>query len=817
MGSKNEDLCMKLLRADTEKEVIDLLKAAGYWDNPDCWRYYGDTENNYAQFGNQQARSDNAVVEKVVNSVDASLIRRSWENGVDPESTNAPKSIREAVAVFYESKKAPIPDDAGRIAEWTNDKRLNISQEITLAITGYAPSKGNPCITISDLGEGQTPDEMPNTLLSLGKSNKLRIPFVQGKFNMGGTGALEFCGERNLQLVISRRHPALPGAKRNSGGDWGFTVVRRDDPKHGRRHSTYVFLAPVGIDRGPGEGGVLRFTAKSLPLLADKKDPYARAAQWGTAIKLYEYAATGYSNTNALMKGGLLRRMDMLLPEIALPIRVHECRKSFKGHEGSFANNMTGVMTRLDDDKSNNVELGPIHYPLTVQGESMSAVVFAFRRKKADTYVANEGVVFVVNGQAHGFLTRDFYRRKNVGMSYLADSLLAIIDCSELSSRSREKLFMASRDRLRNGSLKDEIERALEYEIKNDTKLRELKAKRRQEDIEEKLVDSKPLEDMLSEMLKHSPTLSALLMKGVKLPNPFKPTGQKKAEERFKGKRFPTFFKLKGKEIDEPLKRNAAINRRARIQFETDAEDTYFLRKVDKGEFSLFLEVGGVRKNVGDYAGPSLSEGIGTISVQLPSNCEEGDELQYVAAVNDKSRVDPIENDFVLAVGKPQTSSSGGEKKKKKKGGKNEGDEDAPQGLALPNVTKVPEEDWGKHNFDKFSALKIVSDEGEDGVTVYDFYINVDNFYLQTEMKQDTEKAKLAEAKFIFGMVFSGMGLIHENQKKSDASGKNGESNGESIETRILEVSRGLAPILLPMIDELGGLDADMDLGVIGN
>ena len=61
--------------------------------------------------------------------------------------------------------------------------------------------KSKPCYSILDTGEGQTPEKMPETLLSLGKSNKLRIPFVQGKFNMGGTGVLQFCGEKNIQLI----------------------------------------------------------------------------------------------------------------------------------------------------------------------------------------------------------------------------------------------------------------------------------------------------------------------------------------------------------------------------------------------------------------------------------------------------------------------------------------------------------------------------------------------------------------------------------------------------------------------------------------
>jgi hypothetical protein len=34
-------LCNKLLKADTEEDVINILKEADYWDNPEVWRYYG--------------------------------------------------------------------------------------------------------------------------------------------------------------------------------------------------------------------------------------------------------------------------------------------------------------------------------------------------------------------------------------------------------------------------------------------------------------------------------------------------------------------------------------------------------------------------------------------------------------------------------------------------------------------------------------------------------------------------------------------------------------------------------------------------------
>ena len=43
------DLCVGLLYAETEDEVITLLQKAGYWEDPAVWRHYGDVENNWGQ------------------------------------------------------------------------------------------------------------------------------------------------------------------------------------------------------------------------------------------------------------------------------------------------------------------------------------------------------------------------------------------------------------------------------------------------------------------------------------------------------------------------------------------------------------------------------------------------------------------------------------------------------------------------------------------------------------------------------------------------------------------------------------------------
>jgi hypothetical protein len=323
-------LCLKLLQADTEEEVIKLLKDRGYWDNPACWRYYGDVENNWSQGGNQQSLAEAALVEKLVNSVDARLINECRIRNIDPKSPQAPRTIREAVARFFDDSTGEKQATGGYIEEWSDDKARNVAKGITLCATGIRPTLS---LTISDCGEGQTPALIPETILSLNRSNKLYIPFVQGQFNQGGTGALRFCGKNNLQLVVSRRNPALlPTNASSSDNHWGFAVVRRERPSGGRRNSVYTYLAPLGIEKDAADqqGGILSFAADTFPIFPDKEGPYSRSASFGTAIKLYEYQYMG-ERSNILRGKSLLSRLDLLLPEIALPVRLYECRSDKAG------------------------------------------------------------------------------------------------------------------------------------------------------------------------------------------------------------------------------------------------------------------------------------------------------------------------------------------------------------------------------------------------------------------------------------------------------------------------------------------------------
>jgi len=819
--SSNEAIkqfCMDLIYADSEAEVIELLKKAGFWDDPKVWRFYGDNENNFSTTGNQQSRPEAALVEKIINSVDAKLTNECLVRGIDPKGANAPADIKRAVADFFDEGKTG--ELAGRISEWLPNKRTEISRGITLAATGSKPRQGNPCFTITDSGEGQCPDDFPNTLLSLNKDNKLRIPFVQGKFNMGGTGVLQFCGTDNLQLILSKRNPKLisPTNVTDGADQWGFTVVRRENPIGGRRSSVYTYLAPLDAENEPNHGRVLRFDADKLPIFPEGDKAYTRQSEYGTLIKLYDYMATGFKS-HILMKSGLLSRIDLLLPDVALPVRFHECR-GYEGHKGSHDTTLTGVCVRLDDDKGDNLEHVPWPLEMNVSGEKMSARIYAFKKGKADTYRRSEGVIFVVNGQTHGHLQTGFFRR--AGLSYIADSLLVIIDCSDFSGRAREDLFMNSRDRLRGTDLREAIEARLIEQLKDHQGLRDLKDRRRQEAIESKIKDNKPLGDIVQNLLKSNPILSSIFLDGTKLSDPVKKKLVRDKEVPFKGERFPSYFRFKGHEYGYQLNRSCHINMRSRITFETDVVDDYFNRRTDYGEFQIKLIRENGQIDVDDYA-LNLSNGLATLSIHLPPDSTEDEFLLYEVQVTDSSQLSPFVNQIQLEVKAPALPDGTSGKRKKPPVDEEGSDREIPGGITIPEVISVKEEVWESEDppFDKYTALRIKHVETRDtgdgkGTTkeIYDFFINVDNFYLKHEIKRSIDDADLTLKKFETGMVLIGMGLIQEDLRiKKTGQLKSENTNGNieqiDIEDQVDLVTRSVAPMILPMIEYLGNLSPE--------
>jgi hypothetical protein len=766
------NLCQSLIEAVSEEEVIQILMKEGYWEDQRHWNFYGDNENNFSVIGNQQSLPESAIVEKIINSVDAVLMRECLKRKIAPESQEAPRNIVEALERFFRISQ-------GSLWDINVSARKKLAENISFVATG---KKESPCYSIIDLGEGQTPKRMPDTFLSLAKSNKLRIPFVQGKFNMGGTGVFQFAGRHNLQLILSKRDPEVAKFEDDETKDsWGFTVVRREDPKEGRRSSAYTYLTV--------DGNIPFFKASSLPLLpGEYPKPYGEPLEWGTFIKLYEYQMPGGLKTNILFD--LYNRICLLLPKIALPIRFFERRVGYSGH--TFETTMSGLSVRLYEDKRTNLEEGfPSSSTISVSGEKMVCQIFAFRKGQSEKYRKDEGIIFTVNGQTHGHIPVSFFSRKAVGMSYLADSILVTIDCADFSGRTREDLFMNSRDRLRGGDLKDQIERELEELLNNHPGLRALRERRRREEIQGKLEDSKPLKELLEDILKKSPALSSLLIPGFKIRSPFDMRGVSE-KENFVGKDYPTYFRIMLDEV-----KLCPINSRFRIQYETDATNDYFERSKLPGEFRLCIR----DEEVKDYT-LNLWNGLATLTVNLPESANVGDTLNYKSVVGDPTQFRPFESDFQVNVIEPYNRRGGGHGETKKPPSSKEGDDRSIlSSLSLPQVIEIHQNRWSEVKFTENSAL-LVKDTGDEG---YDFYVNMDNICLLSEVKARSDiDGKLLSGRYKYALVLIGLALLKEH-----AGSKEEKKNDEDIFKGVSEVAERLSPIILPMISYLGELEIE--------
>src|SRR3989344_2833570 len=784
-------LCVNLAQAESEQEAVRIFKNVGLWDRESVWIDYDHNPNNFSTIGNQQSSPDTALVEKLINSVDAVLTRECLRKGIKPDSENAPQSIAEALKDFF-----GVYD--GKLSSIDASQRAKLAENIFLVATG---EKSNPCYSIIDFGEGQTPKRMPDTFLSLNKSNKLKIPFVQGKFNMGGTGALQFCSiKHNLQLIISRRDPQIKQNDDETANKWGFTIIRREDPREGMRSSSFRYLAP--------EGKILMFDASTLPLLPrEYPEAYGDDFKYGTFIKLFEYQLKGFKT---IVKFDLYYRLALLLTNVALPIKLYERREGYRAD--SYHIVLSGLSVRLDEDKSENLEPNfPSSSDMKIMGQEMKVLLYAFKKDKREKYTRNEGIIFIVNGQAHGFLPQAFFDRKSVGMSYLSDSILIIVDCSKFTQRTREDLFMNSRDRLRNGvAIRYEIEKQLEELIRNHPGLRALREQRRREEIENKLQDSKPLAEVIENIIKKSPALSKLFLEGVRIRNPFNLVDTK-VSTKFTGKKFPSYFRL-SKQYPKENPKSCPINRRYRIQFETDAENEYFNRDREPGQFSIAFNDHVIQ----DFA-LNLWNGLATLTVELPSDIKVGDILLFKTEITDNSRIEPFYNEFYIKVGEQEEKQSGGGGKRKLSPGGNDSEEirKIPSSLDLPTMIELRKNDsnWKEHfqnkedsKDDDASALSI-KDAGDNG---YDFFINMDNVYLQTEIKGNTKiDHRLLEARFKYGMVLVGISLLDYFEKKESEKSNAEETNDKSMFKKIYQLSKAISPILLPMISSLGDLEIE--------
>lgn len=814
---KNNDqvqkFALKLIHCESPEELEKILKDYNLWDVSN-WRFYGDNSNNIGTIGNQSPDASKALVEKITNSIDARLMLECKLRGNDPKNTESnPKNIKEAMENYF----------------YSGSKFKNfLSLENENAIFATNDLK-RPCISLVDKGEGQTPEEVPNTIFSLNKENKQGVLFTQGKYNQGGSGALKFCF-KGLSLLLTKKNPEINKDKSGTNNHWSISITREVSAKErGLNEPCYMYLAPVENGRKILHNNktysvkdLITFEADKLKLFPNGMQPYSLDSDYGTLMKFYGYQMKG-ADENIMFK--FLYNLEIMMPDAVMPIRLHECRENYKKREGekTFRQQVTtmqGFMFR----HSNNKSIEP-NYPLIEQidfkGHKFNVWIYAFKYEPGTNFTNrrrknNEGVIFCLGGQHYGdYKAASFFRRNKVNMDYLKDDLIIVVDCSSIDGDLKNKLFKTDKATILDTDEMNELESQIEDLIGNNESLLELKNIRRKQRVGEQLKDEKPFEDVLKEVIKKNPALASLFNIGNRLSNPFAKKDGKDGTKKIKTdlQYNPTYFKFQKKlDQNETYERTANINKKMRFDFFTDAVDDFFLREKEKGEYRFDITVTNKETNKTEKVLPTditsrqyLKNGEWLVSLDIPKIANTNDILDINFYIENSSQKNIWKLTSKVIIEEEGQSKKNKSKSKSKKKQKQSQGNNIQAGFDLPKVQWKGESEWHDYGFDKESAMTCIKAEtkilnGKE-IELWDFYLNSDNIYLLNELKKNKKlDENIIRERYKLALVFFSLSLINQNKKLID--------RGDDIDIvkDIQRLTSGISPVVLDVIESLGDL-----------
>ena len=572
-----KQLFTELYFAKTEDDVDKIINNQPDIFKQENWSPLGSNENNFGVIENQQSTPIAALIEKITNSIDAVLMKKCLEVGTDPKSEQAPKSMEEAKMRFFENH-----------GHWDLPSyRKQQAENIQIIADG---PRLNTSLIIYDDGEGQHPKDFENTFLSLLYGNKNEIHFVQGKYNMGGSGAIVFCGKKRYQLIGSKRYDNI--------GEFGFTLIREHPLSIGeekiKKNTWYEYL------KVNGEIPSFHSEQQNLGL-------YDRDFKTGTIIKLYSYDLP--AGIRSVISRDLNQSINEYLFEPVLPVITVDKKERYPRDRG-LERALYGLKRRLEQDDSRYVETYFSEDFDDVSFGKMKATCYVFKTKiddrsvketketiRSEFFKNNMSVLFSVNGQVHGHYTSEFITR-SLKLNLLKEHLLIHVDCTNMNYSFRKELFMASRDRLKDGEETRYLRQFLAEKLGDKNgRLAEIQ-KRRKESIAVESEDAKDLLKSLAQNLPMDSDLMKLLSQTLQLgqqtngnpPKKKRPKAKKKRNDTqpFNPQRFPSFFKRR---VQGSAEKAVAIpiDGEKTIYFDTDVEDHYFDRIEEPGELKIAL------------------------------------------------------------------------------------------------------------------------------------------------------------------------------------------------------------------------------------
>ena len=761
----SKEICLRILKAESENAVNEIVASVPELSDSENWHPIDGRETNFNVVTNQASTGSKALTELCTNMVDAVLMKHAHQKGIDPIGPDAPQSVIAGVRDLVQLRGAR----SGVLAEVDDRKYLQefAEKNLVIGVTGGTRRNESLCFTFVDNGEGQHPGDFEDTFLSLSKGNKTNIPFVQGKYNMGSSGVLTYCGRQWYKLIVSRRHDA--------SGEWGWTLVRRR-PGDGMPIAEYF----------KPDSGIPFFSASvihPMNLNNGERDDKVHV-KTGTIVKLYDYQMESATSFRSIRES-----LNENLVSTVLPFRLMDYRQRRDSRRGGRraqgvdergVNGMEFLLLRRDVDEETDLDdenlvyqpgheqhVGAIEHPDLGQ-ISVRAIIPTKQRsgKHLPTWLEaprNTARVFhAVNGQVQ-FKENRAYLSQRCKLPGLKDRIVVVVDSSDLSEAAHNDVWKGDRENIRAtgvGQLyKDEITKV----IADSQYLKELQNRIAREETENLAQEGQV--ELFQNLVDADPSIAQLLPGGalVKLPGNI---GRGRPEpEEWQGKYSPTFLEL----VVSSVKRNGAevaVDGRRAVAFKTDVVNDYLTRPDNRGRI---LTIGGLGGKF-SYTSTLRDGRLALTFAPVQGKVSVGEEISFSVGLLDDAMPEPVTEDMKLVVVRSRPSGPPGPPKPPgpRPGSQDDEGDDVltDEGKALPPckwltrdgrpIGEDPTDEWPEDFTDQDGGR--VDDLGE-GHRVY--CINYDNAHFRRFLdseRNEINKSVIAR-QYRIGMLVLMMGL----------------------------------------------------------
>jgi len=803
-------VCRRLLDAESETDVQDIIDSLPEMRNSENWQPLDGRETNFNITSNQASDGGKALTELMTNMVDAVLMKHALKKGIDPKGKRAPSTMHQAVDDLIKKLRGGKLTSLDSNDPWL---RTFAQQNLVIGVTGARSRRdGLPCYTFADNGEGQHPDNFKSTFLSLSTGNKKDIPFVQGKYNMGSSGVLGYCGLKWFKLIVSRRYDRT--------GPWGFTLMRKR-PGGGMPVAEYFVL--------PG-GRIPSFTEDALyPFVRGDGNRYdGMHLPAGTVIKLYDYQIG--SRFSSSFRGSR-EALNENLTETILPFRILDFRWPASPKRGS--DRAAGIDARpfygmeflllnshkegADDHESDvedeaagmsSIAVAETTYP-TLGRIRISAI--KLKRTLPDwlkSKTTNNRVFHAVNGQVHFKQTRG-YLSQTCDFPALKDRIVVIVDASDLTYEAHNEVWKGDREHTRDTIVGEHYKSVVTKAIRESKALKDLQQEVAKEELQQ--ASKSERNDLFQQLVNADRNLAALLTNRdpvITLPAAGGgATGVDAGGGAFEGKHSPTFLRFDQKAGQKAF--TIPINRSRPVTARTDAENGYLRRADNTG---ILIVEPAVKGKFGIRA--QLHDGRLTVYLDpLEVTLKVGDEISLKLGLHDPSMAAPVEDTAILRIvdeeKEPRKEAKKAKPKAGDKGPKEGGGDPAPTHGLPPfklltkdgRIIAGEETERWPEGYSKHDGGAI-ADLGADG-TIYK--INYDNAYhmLYRLQGRDDLARDVVTEKFILGMRILLMGCEYALRKLKEEKGNAANGLAEFQDDFRRMAARGAASTVLALVENL--------------